>query len=809
MLGDFRYGLRRLRQSPGFTLIAVLALGLGIGANTAIFSLLDVVVLRPLPYPHPDRMVQVWGRSPEQGLEQTEISVPKFRALRDSGAFAAVTAYHDEDVNLTERGDPEVLHGERISREFFDVWGVEPLLGRRFSAAEDARGGGDVAMLSEGFWRQRFGGDPGMVGRTVRLEGKPVTVIGILPKVLRFPFRDIQIWLPRAQELAMISEAIAERGAGFLDVAARLKPGTPLKGLPAEMQRINGTYARALPENLDAGFRLATVPMDEQLVGKVRSSLALLLGAVALVLLIACADVANLLLAQGLARRKEVAIRMAMGASAGRVVRQRLVEGVVLALLGSVAGLALAFGALRLLAAFHPADLPRVDEVGIDLRVLAFTLLLSLVTGVLFSLIPALQGLRGGATAQLKETSRGSTAGPRRARAQGFFVAAEVALALMLLVGATLLIQSFRRLSRVDLGLNPAGLLSLQITLPTAKYPDRAHQRAFFDQVLERVRVLPGVESAALVDYLPVQGSARAPFEVEGRPPVAQNDQPLAWMMVVSPGFFHTLQARLVKGHELDPAATPASPPATVINEAMARQYFPGQDPIGKRLLLSRRGLEIVGVVQDIQQVGPEVEKTPAFFLSTRQGTIRPLPFLHLLVRSPLPPGKVAEALKREVRAVDPEQPVSDLETMEGIVADAVAGRRLTMTLLSGFSGVALILCALGIYGLVAHSVSARRQEIGVRMALGAQRAQVLGAVVRQGFRWVLIGLGVGLVGAGLAAFLLSRTLTGLLYAVSASDPLYYLGAPLVLGTIALLACYLPARRAARVEPGVILRAEG
>jgi putative ABC transport system permease protein len=310
------------------------------------------------------------------------------------------------------------------------------------------------------------------------------------------------------------------------------------------------------------------------------------------------------------------------------------------------------------------------------------------------------------------------------------------------------------------------------------------------------------------VDYLPVQGSARAPFEVEGRPPIAQNDQPLAWMMEVSPGFFHTLQARLVKGHELDPAATPDSPPATVINEAMARQYFPGQDPIGKRLLLSRRGLEIVGVVQDVQQVGPEVAKTPAFFLSTRQGA-RSIPFLHLLVRSPLPPGRVAEAVRREVRAVDPEQPVADLETMEGIVADAVAGRRMTTTLLSGFSGVALILCALGIYGLVAHSVTARRQEIGVRMALGAQRTQVLTAVVGQGFRWVLIGLAVGLVGAGLAAFLLSRALTGLLYAVSAGDPLYYLGAPVALAAIALLACYLPARRAARVEPGAILRAEG
>jgi putative ABC transport system permease protein len=807
MLQDLRYGLRRLRQSPGFTLIAVLALGLGIGANTAIFSLLDAVVLRPLPYPHPERMVQIWADSPEQGLTKAEVSVPKFRELRDSGAFASVAAYHAEDLNLTERGDPEYLQGERISREFFDVWGIEPLLGRRFSAAEDQKGGGDVVMLSEGLWRRRFGGDPGIVGRAVRLEGKPYTVVGILPEVLRFPFRDVQVWLPRAQELALIPEAIAELGAGFLDVAARLKPGTSLAAARDEVGRINGRYAERFPENHDAGFRLDLVPMGEQLVGNVRASLFLLLGAVALVLLIACADVANLLLAQGLARRKEVAIRMAMGASAGRVVRQMLAEGIVLSLLGSLTGLALAFGGLRLLVAFHP-NLPRVDQVGIDVRVLLFTLLLSLVTGVLFSLIPALQSLRTEATAQLKESSRGSTVGPRHARAQGIFVAAEVAVSLVLLIAATLLIQSFRRLSQVDLGFNPTGLLSMQIALPESKYPDRPHQRVFFEQVLERVRALPGVESAAMSDFLPVQGTAKAPFSLEGKPPASLSDQPLAWVMTVSPGYFRTLGTPLVKGHEFDPAASPESPPATVINESMARQYFPGQDPLGKRLLLGRRKLEIVGVVRDLQQLGPDVEKTPGFFFSTRQG-LSQTPFMHLLVRTSLPPAQVADSVRREVRALDPEQPVASVETLEGIVADAVAGRRMTMGLLTGFSAVALLLCALGIYGLVAHSVSARRQEIGVRMALGAQRGQVLAVVVRQGFRWVLIGLGAGLAGALAAAFLLSRTLTGLLYDVSARDPLYYLGTPVLLGAIALLACYLPARRAARVEPAVTLRAEG
>jgi putative ABC transport system permease protein len=806
MFGDLKYGLRRLRQTPGFTLIAVLALGLGIGANTAIFSLLDTVVLRPLPYRQPERMVQVFIRFPEQGLEKTEVSVPRFRTLRDSGAFASLAAYHEEDLNLTEQGDPEVLHGERISRGFFDVWATEPLLGRRFSAAEDTKGGGDVAMLSEGLWRRRFAADPAIAGKTIRLDGRPFTIVGVMPDVLRFPFREAEVWLPRAEELAQIPEDSVERGAGFLDIAGRLKPGSSLSTVKTEAQRIDAQYSQAYSGNLDSAFHFQLIPLGEQLVGEARSSLALLLGAVALVLLIACADVANLLLAQGLARRKEVAIRQAMGASSARVVRQRLVEGVILSLLGSLVGLALAYGGLRLLVALHPANLPRIDQVGIDAPVLAFTLALALVTGVLFSLIPALQSLRTATAAQLRESSRGATASRARARAQGLFVAAEVALALVLLIGATMLLESFRRLSRVDLGFNPSGLLALQISLPKAKYPDRERERAFYDQVLERVRTLPGVESAALTDYLPVSGSAQAPFYVADHPPASQRDKPLAYLMVVSPGFFRTLQTPLVKGRDFDPTTPPDAPSVAVINEAMARQHFPGVEPVGKRFFLGRREVEVLGVVHDIQQLGPDVAKAPAFFFSERQGVgTLPMSFMNLLVRTALPPSRIADSVRREVLAVDPEQPVANVQTMEGVVADAVAGRRLMMSLLTGFSAVALILCALGIYGLVAHSVSARRQEIGVRLALGAQRPQVLKQVVRQGFRWVLIGLAVGLA----ASLLLARTLTGLLYSVSAHDPLYYLIAPLLLGAIALLACYLPARRASRVEPAIILREEG
>ncbi len=805
MLQDLKYGFRRLRQSPTFTLIAVLALGLGIGANSAIFSLLDAVVLRPLPYPDPGRMVRIWISSPEEGLEQSPSSVPRLRMLRDAGLFAALTAYHDEDFNLTERGDPQVLHGERIDREFFDVWGIEPLLGRRFTAAEDQKGGADVVMLSAGFWRRRFGGDSGIVGKAIRLEGRPHTVVGVMPDVLRFPFRTVEVWLPRPQELAMLPEATVERGAGFLDLAARLKPGTSLAAVRKDALRIGDHYSKTFPSNLDAPFRFALAPMADQLVGgEVRSRLGLLLGAVALVLLIACADVANLLLVQGLARRREVAIRMAMGASAGRVIRQQVAEGVALALLGSLVGLVLAWAGLRLLIATHPANLPRLDQVGIDGRVLLFTLLLSLLTGVLFSLIPALQSLRAGVAAQLKESARGTTAGPGRARAQGLFVAAEVALALVLLIGATLLIGSFRRLTEVDLGFNPARLLSMQISLPSTKYPDRGSQRVFYEAVLERVRSLPGVESAAMADYLPIQGSAQAPVYAEGHPPATPADRTYAFMTNVSPGFFHTLETPLIRGNGFDPGLPPDGPITAVINESMARQYFPGQDPLHRHLILGKYPVEIVGVARDVQQLGPEVRNISGFFLPLRRHGELPMPVMHLLVRTTLPPAQVAASVRRAVTAVDPEQPVADVETLDGVVADALAGRRLTMGLLSGFSAVALLLCALGIYGLIAHSVTARRQEIGVRMALGARQDQVLGTVIRQGLRWVLLGLAAGLI----AALLLSRTLSGLLYGVSAQDPRYYLTAPLVLGLIALVACYLPARRAADVEPAVTLRAE-
>lgn len=803
MLGkELSYGLRRLRQRPGFTLVALLILGLGIGANTAIFSLLDAVALRPLPYPHPERLVQVWSTAPEQGIEKVEVSYPKFRRLRQSSQLAAVTVYYEDGFNLTESGSPESLHGARISRDFFDVWGIEPVVGRRISQTEDEKGGADVLLLSHGFWKRRFAGDPGIVGRTLRLEGRSWQVIGVMPPVLEFPFRGVEIWLPRPQEISLISEAAVEAGASYLQTVARLRPGVSLEAGRSEIEQIARTYNADFAGNMDSTFALKVVSLNDQLVGDARSLLFLLLGGVILVLVIACADVASLLVAQGLARQRELAIRIAVGAGRRQLIRQMLVEGVLLSVLGGAVGLALAAGGIRLLVALEPANLPRLDQAGLDARAFVFAAAVSLLTGVVFSLAPAFQTLRTEADSEL----RGSLQKPgarRRSRAQATLVILEVAVALTLLIAAGLVLASFRRLTSVDLGFEPERLMTMRIALPATKYSEAEQQRLFFNEVLDRVRVLPGVSSAALADFLPVEGSARQMFYVEGKPPASPQEQPVAWRMVVSPGFFKTLEARLVRGRDFDPAAQPDAPPALVVNESLARQYFPNQEVLGKRLVLSGEPIEIAGVVKDIHQLGLDVKPEPQFYLSSRQMK-HPVPFMQLLVRTSLPPESVIGSVRETVRSLDSEQPVADLRTMESIIADTLAAKRLTVALLSGFSAVALVLCLLGLYGVLAHSVSTRSQEISVRLALGARPGQVLSLIVRQGLQWVAFGIILGLA----VALALAKVLESFLFEVSAREPAYFVAAPVLLAVVALLASWFPARRAARIAPARALKEE-
>lgn len=809
MLSDVSRGARRLLRQPGFTALAVVVLALGIGANTAVWSLLDGVVLSPLPYAEPERLVQVWATAPELGLDRVPVSFTKFRELtQGSETLAAIAAYQNESFNLTTAEDPRSFGGMRVSRGFFDVFRVEPAVGRRFLPAEDAKGGGDVVILSEGLWRRRFGADPGILGRALPLDGKTYTVVGVAPEVLRFPFGEAEIWAPRADALSFLSEEDVEAGAGYLNVVARLAPGATVESAQAEADRVSRRYAEQFPGRMDAPFRLAIVPLAEQLVGPLRAQLGLLLGAVALVLLIACVDVGNLLIAQGISRRREMAVRVALGASRGRVVRQLLGEGIALGLAGGLLGLALAWAALALLVAANPADLPRLDEVGLDGRALAFTLAVSLAAGLVSSLAPAREALSADPAGAFQDGGRAATGGPARQRAQGLLVAAEVALALVLLIGAGLLIQSFRRLSAVDLGFDPEDLLAINVALPVATYPTAAERRVFFEEVLERVRRLPGVESAALADFLPIQGAPQTPIAVAGKPVPRPEEQPLVYRLMVSPGYFRTLGARLLAGRDLDPRATPDAPLAVVINESFAERFFAGEDPLRQRLLMGdgTTEAEVVGVVADVRAQGLDTPDAPQFFLSSRQAReeLSPTSFMHVLVRTSLPPASVARGVREAVAAVDREQPIADLQTMEQIVADALARRRLTTRLLALFSAAALVLCLLGIYGVVAHSVALRRKEIGLRMALGARAGQVLGEVARRGLAWVGAGVGLGLA----AALLLSRLIASQLFEVSATEPLQYAVAPLLLVAAAALACWLPARRATRIDPAITLRTD-
>jgi len=810
---NIQLGLRKLLNQPGFTLVAILALGVGIGANCAIFSLLDAVVLSPLPYKQPDRIVAIWASSPEQGLEQTEVSFTKVRALAEAGkSWSAITTYMEEAFNLTERDNPETLDGARVSAGFFDVWGVEPILGRRFLPAEDKKGGGNVVLLSQGYWERRFGGDKGVLGRVLHLDGKAYTVVGVLPKVLSFPFSQVQLWVPRPNEMSFLSDQQIELGSGYLFAAGRLAPGVSLAKAADEAERINRRYGEQFKENQDAPFHLKLIPMNQQLVGQSRTALFLLLGAVGFVLLIACADVANLLLAQGMARGREVAIRVAMGASRPQILGQRMIEGVILSLVGSAVGLLLAHWGLRLLVAANPANLPRIEEAGLNGRVLGFTVVLAFLTGILSSLAPAVQTTRTDPRTALREGDRSATGGAGRGRTQGLLVAAEVALALVLLIGASLLIRSFRTVSAVDPGFDSRNLVVSQVSLPTAKYPTIEGRRVFFESMLERVRAIPGVQSATFSDFLPIQGTAHANVLVEGQPIPPPDQQPLVWRLMVQPGYFQTLGVHLLSGRDFDPKAGPEAPVEVLINESLRRQFFAGSNPVGQHLLIGRVHLRttIVGVVADIQQLGLDSKKEAEFFLSAHQARkeLAPTTFMQLQVRTALPVENVAQAIRQEVQGIDREQPVADLATMESIVASSIASRRLTMGLLSGFSCVALALCLLGIYGVVAHSVTLREKEIGVRMALGAQAGQVLASVTRQGFRWILLGLAVGIVGAVTLSFLLTRMIASVLFEVSPTDPLYLTTTPLALALVALLACYLPARKATRIAPAITLRNE-
>ena len=802
-----------LLKSPGFTAVAVLTLALGIGANSAIFSVIDAVLLRPLPYEEPGRLVMVWGKLAGIGLprDQNAVSPPEFADFQAMNqVFEHIAAFTNASFNLTVEGGPERVEGASVSASLFPLLGVQPVLGRSFRPEEDQPGRDNVVLLSHGAWQRRFGSDPTLIGKTLTLSGRVCSVIGILPPNFQFP-EQAGIWKP----IAFNAEALAEnnRGSHYLGVVARLKRGVT----PAQAQSNMNVIARRLQEKNPAqyppksGWGVRLTPLLEEMVQDTRPALLMLLGAVALVLLIACANVANLLLARASARGREIAIRAALGADRGRLIRQLLTESCLLGLLGGALGLLLALWGGDLLVKLGPEDLPRLKDLAIDGRTLGFTLLISLGTNILFGLAPAWQASGGQRSAQLKEGSRGATANPRGARLRGLVVVSQISLSLVLLAGAGLLIKSFVRLLEVDPGFNPNNVLSMRINLPELKYPEPRQARAFFRQLLQRVETLPGVEHAGLVSHLPLGDSGSSgTFTVEGLVTDPAKSGPEADRRPSSTDYFRAMGIPLLRGRFFDNRdEAEDAPKVAIVDETLAATFWAGQDPIGKRVKLggptsTRPWLSVVGVVRHVKHQGLDAQSRFQMYWPYPQQLPARTMSLVVRARSGVDPHSLTRAAQNEVLALDKEQPVFAIRTMEEVVSRSVAQRRLSMLLLALFAAIALVLATVGIYGVMSYSISRRTHEIGIRMALGARAPDVLALVGKQVLKMVVAGVVAGLA----AAVVLTRSLTSLLFKVQTADPIIFLGAALLLAAVALGAGYIPARRAVKVDPMTALRCE-
>jgi putative ABC transport system permease protein len=799
---DTRAGWRGLRKHPGFSLLAILTLALGIGANTAIFSLVSALLLRPLPYEQPDRLVQLWHTPPQQqfpGRNRFALSPANFLDYRArSHAFEHAAAYGGADLSFSEGSRPESLTAALVEPDLFAVLRTRPQAGRTFLPEEETPGRDKVAILSDRLWRSRFGGDAGVVGRPVRLGGEPYTVVGVMPPEFRFP-EWADLWVP----LAWTDKDKALRGIHDYLAIARLAPDASVAQAQAELDTIARALEEQYPED-DRGWGALVVPLHRELVGDVRPALWILFGAVTLVLLIACANVANLVLARTLARRKEMALRTALGASRGRILQQVLVENVFLGLAGGGLGLAVAHEGIAALTALLGEQLPRFTEVRLDLRVLAFTLAVSVLTGLAAGLLPGLRLTRVDPAEALKQGMGRSASDSGGRRTRGSLVVAEVSISLVLLVAAGLMVRTLGKLRAVDPGFDPRGVLSLTVALPDAKYADPGRRTAFFDAALERIRALPGVAAAGGIDGLPMRGGSTQPVVIEGSPDVPMSEQPEFAVRVVTPGYRETMRIPLVRGRDLADSDRPERPEVVLVSESFARRFWPEADPVGRRLSLTfDPGLrEVVGVIGDVKQQGLGATlPAPTIYLPMGQ---EPRYALQLVVRPKAPLATLATDVSGAIAQEDPDQPVTDVQTLETVLLDSLAHQRATMLLLSLFAGFALLLAAIGIYSILSYSVRRRVPEIGLRVALGARRLDVLWMIVGNGLRLTGLGLAIGTLGA-LAA---TRLLSGLLYGVRPADPLTFLGVALLLTAAALLACWLPARVALRVDPMVALREE-
>jgi predicted permease len=812
-MNDLRFALRQLLKNPGFTAVAVMTLALGIGANTAIFSMVNGLLLHPLPYRDSERLATVWTHSPGANVEQDWPSPGQFSAIKvDAGAFDAIAIARGYLAILTGQEVPERINAVQVSSAVFPLLGTQPALGRVFLPEEDTPGKPLTVVLTHGFWQRRFGGDPKVIGREINLDGDNYTMVGVLPKDFSLDYEVMptvggrvrpELFLP----LPLSAERMNHHGDENYNVLARLKPGATIAQAQTELNHVARRLEQEFPKGYPASrrFGFSIRPLLEQVVGEVRLALYALVGAVACVLLIACANVANLLLARGAAREKEIAIRTAIGASRWRVVRQLLTESLLLAVLGGALGLLLAAGGLKALRALSPGNIPRLQDIGMDARVLIFTVGVTLFTSLLFGLAPALQNLRMNLSGILKEGGRGLVAGHHRLG--NLLVIAEIALSLVLAVSAGLLIRSFARVQQVEPGFVPENVLSMRLAVFAARYADATRRAIFYQQLLDRVRSLPGVKSAGLVSVLPLAGGISwGAITIEAYDPATGQSAIQADQRIASVGYFETMKIPLIKGRFFNEQDRKESPRVAIVDENMARSYWPDGNPIGKRLKLgsgtnNNPWLTVVGVIANVKQYGLDTDSRVAFYTPHSQV---PAGTMYLTVRTRSEPANLASAVAKEAQVLEPNVLTYDVKTMDQWVSGSLARRRFAMLALGLFAGVAMLLAAVGIYGVVSYTMAQRTREIGVRVALGAQRRDILSLVIRRAVNLSLIGALIGLVGC----LAVTRLVASLLYQISPSDPWTLGSALLLLVTVTILASWLPARSAAKIDPMEALRHE-
>jgi putative ABC transport system permease protein len=799
-----RHALRLLAKDFGFSAVAVLTLALGIGANTAIFTVVNAVLLRPLPYPQSDRLLFLYNTNLKRASGRGPFLLQRFDQLHSQArSYSNLAGFCNETFNLTGVDQPEQLAAARVSASFLGTLGVHPLLGRDFLPEEDREGAKPVVMLSEGLWQRRFGGNPNVIGSSLTLDAQAYTIIGVLPPGLDQPAPQLDLLATNLAAFNLFTREQIRLGAGYISVIARLKQGVTSQQAQAEMDVLNSQFLRQNPGIVDADpdARLVGSPLRTILVDNVKSALLILCAAIGAVLLIACANVASLLLARAAGRRKEFVVRAALGASRGHLIRQLLAESLVLSLFSGGLGLLLAVAATRLAGRISQLNLPRAGEIHVDWETLAFTLLVTMVTAVCFGLIPSLQASNPDLNAILRESGRGAAGSVRRSRARSLLVIGQVAVSMILLIAASLLMRSFFALEQVDPGFDPRNVLTMQVTLPNASYSTNPQKNTFFREALRHISIIPGVNSACAVLSLPLQANVLVPIQVVGDAVLPFGKRPLAYWQSVTPDYLRTFGTRLVRGRFFTEHDNELSAGAAVVNETLARRFWPNQDPIGKQLIIARAQLhaQVVGVVADVKTSTLDSDAGGQLYSPYPQ---RPWPGMIIAVKTSGNPLSMAPAVRQQIAQVDGDLPVTAVRSMQEIVSQSFGQRQVTLWLLGAFAAAALVLAAIGIYGLLAYSVEQRRQEMGIRRALGAQPTDILRLVLREGLILTLAGIATGLAGA----LAINRAIAALLFRVSPTDPVIFAGMALLFVAVALIASYLPARRALEVDPLVAIR---